>query len=248
MSLIKVMTWNILFKEKIENIEKLVKEISPDILCCQELTSNCEYNSGVNTAGVLAKKFSYNYFFKSADYVAANKDKFLIGNGIFSKFPLIKKRGVLVHNGANPSSGHPNEKRVYIEAVAKLGEKELAIGTTHLAFTPWFEISPNRRTEADALIAEIKRHNKLYIIMGDFNAKPGSYTINQVEKYLESAGPAYNQKTFTTQPFSYMGMEATGLDWRIDYIFTTRDIQVLSSEIIKKKYSEHVTIIAKIEV
>jgi hypothetical protein len=37
MRTIKLLHWNILYEEKAENILALVKEIDPDIFCCQEI-------------------------------------------------------------------------------------------------------------------------------------------------------------------------------------------------------------------
>ncbi len=247
MKQIKVMTWNVLYKEKADNILALVKKINPDILCCQELTQNSQYNN-FNTADFLASQLGYQYYFEPADIISVDGEKFPLGNGVFARFPLSQPKKFLIHGGKNPSTGSPSEKRLYIEAKVNVNKKGLIIGTTHLSFTPWFEITPKKRGETEALVAEIKKNSQDFILAGDFNAKPDSYTIKQVEKYLKSAGPSSTEATFTTKPFSYMGMEANGLDYRIDYIFTTPDIKMLSSKIIKTEFSDHLPIVAEVQI
>ncbi len=45
---IKLLHWNILYKEKVESIVKLLKEINADINCLQELSIGCIYNPTIS--------------------------------------------------------------------------------------------------------------------------------------------------------------------------------------------------------
>ena len=61
-------------------------------------------------------------------------------------------------------------------------------------------------------------------------------------------GPDYHEKTWTTKPFSYNGFSENSLNWRLDFVFGTKDIKVISSEIIKTDLSDHLPILIKIEI
>lgn len=84
--------------------------------------------------------------------------------------------------------------------------------------------------------------------MGDFNSAPDSSTIKKIETRLKAIGPDYSELTFTTKPFQHEAFRVDGLEWRLDYIFATSDIKVLSSKIIETDYSDHLPILAEIEV
>lgn len=66
-------------------------------------------------------------------------------------------------------------------------------------------------------------------------------------KHLQHVGPDFAQSTWTTKPFSFMGFEENELKWRLDYIFASKQIKVLSSNIIPTEYSDHLPIFAECE-
>lgn len=240
MTMVRILHWNILYEEKPGNILKLVKEFDPDIFCCQEIT---------DLNGRLVQKIATlfkNYFFEPAIIIGANDERLDLGNAIFSKYPLSNQRKVFLQNGPNQASKNIQEERIYIEAKAKIGDTELCIGTTHLSFAPYFDSTPDRKIQSKILLDAIKYNDKKFLITGDFNAAPDTKIIKDLEKLLVSAGPPHEEPTFSTIPFSFLGFDVTGLDWRVDYIFATPDVKIISSKIIGTKYSDHLPILAEI--
>ena len=55
------------------------------------------------------------------------------------------------------------------------------------------------------------------------------------------------ENTWTTKPFSYNGFEATKLDYKLDYVFTSDDITVKDIRVIKTEYSDHLPILCEID-
>ena len=86
------------------------------------------------------------------------------------------------------------------------------------------------------------------IFTGDLNITPNTESIKLIEKHLKNCGPNYNESTWTTKPFDFMGFKETKLKWRVDYVFASKDVKVLNSKIIKTKYSDHLPILVEIEV
>jgi endonuclease/exonuclease/phosphatase family metal-dependent hydrolase len=115
-----------------------------------------------------------------------------------------------------------------------------------MSYTDGFMQTSDKSIETDRLIAILKEKRHAYVLTGDFNAEPGSYTINEIEKRLKNAGPGMEEKTWTTKLFSYKGFEANKLDWRLDYCFATPDIEIKSAKIIKTDYSDHLPILLKV--
>lgn len=114
-----------------------------------------------------------------------------------------------------------------------------------MSYTHRFEPTPEKRIETDKLVEILKSKNERFLFTGDLNALPGSYTVSEVEKHLKNAGPDFDAKTWTTKPFSYNGFEASTLDWRLDYVFATPDVQIKAAKVLETPYSDHLPILVE---
>ncbi len=249
MAKLKIMTWNVLYKERAENILSLVKRINPDIILCQELTTDSYFNPARNIPEIIASELNAEYEYQEA-FEALDEETgahFAMGNGIFSKLPIANRRHVYVQKSEDSSASYSEQTRVYVEIDVEIDGKPLKIGTTHLTFTPFFKITPRREAEFGKLLDAIKENKSGFIIGGDFNAAHDSKLIRTMEASFKNVGPDGSEKTFTTKPFSYQDFTVNGLEWRLDYIFATPDIKVLSSKIIKTDFSDHLPILVEVE-
>lgn len=247
MAKLKVMTWNVWLVEKADNILSLIKEIEPDILCCQELTTDSFVNPSRNIPAEISKLAAMNYKYQQI-LERSGEQYYKIGNAIFSKLPIIDYKFSYIGQTSPDSPNYPYERRVYMEVKLKTDDKTLTVGTTHLSYSHAFKITRKRHEEFNGLIDSVKNHKERFVLPGDLNSLPNSRTIAELKKYFAHAGPSYNEPTWTTKPFSYQGFEASTLDWRIDYIFATRDIKILSSKTVKTEFSDHLPILAEIEI
>src|SRR5581483_3918841 len=123
--------------------------IHPDIICAQELTTDSEENPGIDVPHFISEKLGYHYFFTEAHRKQMDTRFKIQGNGIFSKFPIIKKNTVSIQESDGSSDDAGNEKRIYLEAQIALPKKHISVGTTHLSFTPYFTITPKRKKEVN---------------------------------------------------------------------------------------------------
>jgi endonuclease/exonuclease/phosphatase family metal-dependent hydrolase len=242
---ISILQWNVWFQESADNILAFLKGVDADIVCLQELTQN----SGPNPNRDMPQEIGllgYDQF-----YVATvDKPELPIGrmgNGIFSKHPIRSSRKVWVRDEPPEGSETLNESRAYLECGIEAGGKLLTVGTAHLSFTPGFSNNPEKDAESDVFIKAISQNSSNFIFTGDFNALPGSPLIGALDKSFKHAGPAYKESTWTTKPFDWGGFKADKLAWRLDYAYTTPDIEVISSQILKTDASDHLPILAKIK-
>lgn len=245
---IKLLQWNVLYKERIENIVKFLKEIDADIFCLQELGINCKFNPTISdTPNYVAKELGVNYYFERA-YTKEGGEIESLGNGIFTKFPIIRKQFFFTQLHAPIQVSYSDEERVYIEVDLQIDDTTLTIGTTHLSYVHKFTTTDKKKKEVDNLINGIKNKKEKYILTGDLNSPPDSYAISELSKYLVNVGPSYDEATWTTKLFEYQGFKEDKLRWRLDYVFATKDVNVISSEIIKTDYSDHLPILVTISV
>ncbi|MBI3366694.1 endonuclease/exonuclease/phosphatase family protein [Candidatus Roizmanbacteria bacterium] len=244
---LKLLHWNILYKEKIENILETIKKIKPDILCLQELSQGFKYNNYIDTPKYLAQKLHYSYYFHKG---IEGKNR-TIGNGIFSRFPIIKTRFSYIKK-PQPFTGWADwttEARIYVETLIEIHGKFISFATTHLSYNSRFIQSEEKKKEANTLVSIIRKKKSQYILTGDFNSVPLSYTIDQVQDYLVNCGPNTKEKTWSTKPHrDKWEWEVNGLNWRLDYVFSTKDMTVKSSKIVNTPYSDHLPIVIEFTV
>ncbi|MDO8609345.1 MAG: endonuclease/exonuclease/phosphatase family protein [bacterium] len=240
---IKLLQWNILYKEKIENTVKLLKDINPDIFCLQELGINCNYNPTVKSIPeYIANQLGVNYHYSF--YSKADKSEMVaIANGVFSKFPILHKDSFFTQKpGKNPKS-FSDEGKTYAEVDIKINESMLTVATAHLSYTHKFIVTDKKKAEVDNLLNHIKNKKEKYIFTGDLNSTPDSYIVSELSRYFVHAGPSYKEPTWTTKLFDYQGFREDKLRWRLDYVFTSKEIRIISSEIIKTNFSDHLPIL-----
>ena len=244
---ISVLQWNIWYQEDIQHIASFLKKNKADIICLQELTINFTEQKIKNTPDFIAKQLGYSFYHKEIPIESTDGENMVIANGIFSRFPIIKKTSSWTNQPKN-SGGYDDEYRAYVEVQLNIGGSKMSVGTTHMSYTHKFEVTENKKLETNKLCKELEKHKTGYIFTGDLNATPGSYTIKSINKILQNVGPDFGQKTWAAKPFSYNGFDETKLNWRLDYIFATKDIKPISSEILQTKYSDHLPILAKLEI
>ncbi len=242
----KLLQWNIWYREDTKNVLEALRETDAEILCLQELTINHpEFNRDVNVPEFLARELGFNYIFAPA----VEKENQKYGNGIFSRFPILSSKTCFIQNPPENSEGsvdYSQEGRIYVEASIQTDEGEVTVGTAHKSYTDRFAMTLAKETETNRLIGILRAKKERYIFAGDLNTLPGSYTINEISKVLNHCGPAMDEKTWTTKPFSYNGFEANTLDWRLDYCFATADIQIKDAKVVKTIYSDHLPILLEL--
>lgn len=112
---------------------------------------------------------------------------------------------------------------------------------------PFFEEKPWKQQEWNNLIAQTEGKSN-YILTGDLNAKPDGTLITGLSEKLVNAGPPMDELTFTTKPFDLHGFKVDGLEYRIDYVFTSQDVNVLSCQILRTDISDHLPLLLEIEI
>lgn len=240
---LSLLQWNVLYLEKAENILQLIRTVNADILCLQELTNLDEdTNPGVNIVESISKLGYQTYYEKTII-----EPGFEMGNAIFSRLPFQSAQFYPTHESSG-TTAYDDENRYYLEAALQIKNRLLYIGTAHLSYVKAFKPTEMRKIENDKFLSYVRRHNEAYIFSGDFNATPNTELIKTLANEFDNASPSFEQKTWTTKPFSYDGFEANTLDWRLDYIFCTHDIKVVSSSIVDTAYSDHLPILVEIEI
>lgn len=249
---IKILQWNIWFQERAENILKLIREINPDIICCQEVTVGSKFNDGRDVAKFISEELGYSYYYSVAhkyEYPITPKGESNFGgNAIFSRFPISNENDFAIVNPED-SSNFPYERRKCVTCKIELsGGKVLNVATAHSSYNNKFVENKEKIEEVKKLVDFFKKNKNNFVFAGDLNIGPDSKSIKLIEKELVHCGPNYSEATWTTKPFSFMGFEETKLKWRLDYVFASKDVGIISSKIIETGYSDHLPILVEVKV
>lgn len=247
---IKILQWNVLYKEAPERIASAISAINPDIICGQELMQRLGSNPIIDSARQVAEQIGYQYIYQIADTWTGRADKENQGNAIFSKFPIKSSSFIYLQTPKQNPPDPEHEGRVYLEVELDIHGKTLTVGTTHLSYSHQFQVTDHRKKEINNLLEILGKKQESFIFTGDLNSVPDSYTLQEIQKieHFQSPGPSFDQKTWTTKPFDYRGFKEDKLNWRLDYVFATQDIQVVSSKIVETSVSDHLPILLEIEI
>jgi len=265
---IRIATWNVArFIELKQNNNKgsqtrlkmmdLLKQQDADVLCLEEFfhSDNPEYYPNLE---YVRKNLNYPYYYFSAD-----NDGFLhyYGTIIFSRFPIIDSGLVRYPLPTLPEAlvyadikFNSDTFRVYATHLQSLQFKTADYDKINQIKNPDDRIIDNSKT----ILSKMKRgiiyrsiHADIvkqitgdspypFLLCGDFNDTPNSYTYFTIRSGLQDAflakGFGIGRTFFALSP-----------TLRIDYIFATGHFSILQYNRLLKNYSDHYMILADVK-
>lgn len=240
---ITVMTYNIYQgytpegEVNLEHIRDTIRDSDADIVGLQE--SDMGRVSSMNIDSILWLSTQLGMY----SYFGPPTSEQIIGVALLSRFPIISASYHLL--------SHEELPRVLLETIVRIGTLELNVFVVHLGLT--YE---DRTTQVDEVMAVVNGVSGPKILMGDFNTLPTGEpepgidgpndTIYQdISMHLNdtwtAAGNSLNPPEGYTWP-------STGPFERIDYIWVSPDIVVLSCVVITSAMgSDHLPVVASIQ-
>lgn len=258
-STIKLMTYNVHYFKKFgadldsttrTGILNLIRKEQPDIAGFQEFFTRKKGKYDIKDSVIRILNTKYYYYESNVDNGYESS-----GLAVFSKFPIIDKGIVDLED---PQSGNGciwadikkdgQIFRVYVVHLASISfqpEDYNYLNKLKADLAPQEDVVSGKRIAKRLKNAYIKRSQQVkilksytdsstvpYIIMGDFNDTPVSYTINTLTKGMKNA---FNEKG-SGLAITYNGEFP---NFQIDYILGTPHFDFKSYNIIKKSYSDH---------
>ena len=255
-STIRVMSYNVrmFHNDKGENalnqdtIIELIRDVSPDVLCIQEFSSRTRGRFNIEKRYMDELNFKLSYFIPSArnDYDA-------YGIVIFSKYPITDSGKVdtdtyarmnkIVYSDINKEGKQFRIYNVHLQSVGFKQEdydfikNDIPNANVNVESTrrigsrlKWAYINRNR--QVDSLYAHAKRAPLPYIVVGDFNDTPLSYSVNKLADDTQNA--------FVKKGRGF-GITYNGAfpNFQIDYILASNEFEIQNFKIVTKKLSDH---------
>ncbi|UOQ95103.1 endonuclease/exonuclease/phosphatase family protein [Halobacillus shinanisalinarum] len=233
---VKVMSYNIHHAEgedgilNLERIAQVIEGTDADIIGLQEVDKHWSSRSDFqDQAKLLAERLGMFYTYAAnLDYESSKEDEAnrQYGTAILSRYPIIDSV-----NHFLPKIGN-TEQRGLLEATINVKGTHLQFYNTHLALT-----SEERNIQIKEIIDIAGRSGGPKVIMGDLNAAPTSEEMRAMYTHYSDAFAGQNEA------YTY---SATNPTKRIDYIFTSKDMETKNAQVIESLASDHLPITLEI--
>lgn len=264
-SSIRIITWNIQSFNGLSSnkeakkfiktdIENCINRYNADVVCLQEFNTTTIDKDAANNIQLFQK--NYPYYFFSKDYEKKSKN-YQSGCVIFSKLPIV---------GTGKIKYPANESLIFADVVKN--NDTCRIYTTHLQsfkfkkedYDEMDNISNNeansiasmniakkmklaferRGKQTEIVTKELQNCLLPYIIAGDFNDVPTSYTYNAIAKNMQDA---FLQKQFGFGR-TFISLSPT---LRIDYILAHKNFMVQQFDMVDENLSDHIMLLSDVQ-
>jgi len=238
---LKLMTFNICHgvdyqqfletKEERVNLEKLgsyIKSTDRDIIGLNEVRDYCEsLPEYLDQAKILGELTDRNYIFAKAIDLPGP-----YGNGFLTKYPIKSYEVIPIPDPVIKEEDTYYETRCLLKVVLDVG-KDITIFVSHFGCA-----KQERRLAVKTVLEEVKKVTTPVILMGDFNEPPKTDILAPLYEIFNEAFEDNNEFTIPSEKPCI----------KIDYIFYSKDIKLISSEVKRECISDHCAVIADFEV
>ena len=264
---VKIMTYNVQnfdlynWTENVESRNKMIELIQsekPDIINFQEFYTDDKDDSEFHNVKLLVNELGYKHYSFEKTLTLRTTNHW--GLATFSKFPIAGKGRITFPETKNNIVAYTNIAigedtvrlfNLHLQSI-HLGRQDLKYlkqlglgdGKTKKEEKPdhWKAFSSivtklkaayvKRGNQASILADSIEQSPYKVIVCGDFNDTPTSFTYQTISNKL--------QDSFLQAGLGLGGTYAGPLpSFRIDYVLLDPSFEVLSSQVIRKKYSDH---------
>ncbi|MBI4225951.1 endonuclease/exonuclease/phosphatase family protein [Candidatus Roizmanbacteria bacterium] len=249
---IKFITLNLYHGYLLDEAIQFLKKENPDIIALQEVYAGTDAVLPNNLRSfILLQRALLGYYscFAPETKLIREEGEADFGNALFSRFPIRKNRTSFLHGVYGPSqwnksmtdfSGQPKNMLV-VEVV--IGRMTLNLYSLHGIWG--FDGNDNElRLRMSRLITDEIKDKQNVIMGGDFNCRPNTQTINNIEKYLVNVFKNELKTTFNMKHKTNGGY-ATAV---VDMIFISPDIKVVNHYCPKVDVSDHFPLVAVLNV
>ena len=237
-----------------KGIFDLITREQPDIINVEEFYENIATREKIFASFTKAMK-STHYYFQPYDYTQWDST----GIAIFSKFPIVNRGIIRVPKASQTqaifadvkyggqmirvycvhlqSTHFENPEHQYLDSLRHYGK--INLHETKIIGNKLKDAFIKRSYQVATLKEQMNKCPYPFIIGGDFNDTPISYTINQMSKGLKNAFTEKGKGTGITYYGDFPHSQ-------IDYILTGPQIDVVNYKVIKAQLSDHYPIVSEL--
>ena len=193
--------------------------INPDIVGLNEMRDEGQSDKYDKQTSILSELtgMKHQYFAKAIDVDGVNP----YGNALLSKLPILSSETIPVPDPEHRTGTRPYETRCLLKAKLEGGITVLVI---HFGLNP-----DEQKNAVDTVLENIEKEK--CILMGDFNILPENDILKPIRERMKDTANCFDKPLFSfpsDKPRS-----------KIDYIFVSPDVEVISADIPEIVASDH---------
>ncbi len=233
-----------------DNIAGFLKAENPDIIALQEVNNGTNPNlpNNLRSLQVLSELLpEYYYFFAPEILLRYPEGKIDIGNAIFSRFPITNEKTIffgIPYGEYDPVpigedfSKHPKNMQTCTILVSNT---QLTVCNLHGIWGLDGTDNEARLKMSDLIVDQVKEKENL-ILAGDFNLKPNTQTIANIEKILKNVFKDELDTTFNLNRKDLKRFPGYA-NAVVDMIFTSQDLVEINHSCPKIDVSDHLPLV-----
>ncbi|MBQ9984794.1 MAG: endonuclease/exonuclease/phosphatase family protein [Oscillospiraceae bacterium] len=205
-----------------------IKKVNPDIVGLNEMRNSAPASEYDNQAAILSEltELKHHYF---PGAIVVN-DKYSYGNALLSKLPILSAETTPVPDPESRTEGGTYETRCLLKAKLEGGVTVLVIH---------FGLNPDEQKNAVETVVENLEDEKC-ILMGDFNVVPENEVLNPIRARMKDTADCFDKPL--------LSFPSDNPQRKIDYLFVSPDVEVVSADIPEIVASDHRPHIATVNI
>jgi len=208
----------------------IINEYDADIVGLNEVYGEGVREDFTPQAQEIAKLTNRDFFFAPALDI---ENAGLYGNAFLSKLPIKEVYNIPIPDPEVKDEKAYYETRCLLKAVVDFGGKDITVFVSHFGLA-----KGEKKNAVETVLNEVKNVDTPIVLMGDFNLHPDSEFLVPFYEIFNEVDKGNNEFTFSSnKPRA-----------KIDYIFLSKDIKVIKTEVIKKIASDHFALTAEVEI
>ena len=223
-----------------EALASVIRYVNPDFVLLQEVDSctrrqaELPCNSAIKLTEILDTTtiYDWSYNYSPAEYNLYSQGG-AYGDAILSRHKILWEKDYQLTYAPEHNNDSQREKRSVNVIKVSIDDKDVYVGCTHFDHlgTEYSRIS--QAHQLAEIVAEYE--GEIFVLGGDFNAKPDSETMSIVTQYLT---PSYTDLTQYTFPSQRTGTPSSMIDYVMAAKYSTR-IQCNTSNVVNNSASDH---------
>lgn len=210
-------------------IADTIKNCGAEIIGLQEIRGEGPREDYTDQIKILAEKTDFYYYFAEAIKVEGANP---YGNALLSKYPIINAETIAIPDPEEKKYKESYESRCILKAKIDVGEG-INVLVSHFGL--------NKDEQKNAVTAVLENlPGEKSVLMGDFNVKPHNRILKPIKEKLYDTAEKFDSKK--------LSFPSDKPRVKIDYIFTTDDLKVISADIPEIVSSDHRPHIAALEI
>lgn len=197
-------------------IADAIKSQNADVVVLNEVRDRGTHPDYKAQAQILAEKAGFkHYFFGEAIRFAMMLP---YGNAILSKYPVLKNEVIKIPDPLVKDEDAYYETRCIIRSEICVKDKEITVFGTHIGLA-----KKEKENAVKTLTNLIDKCKTPFVLMGDFNMEPHNEILRPIYERMNDSGDFFGN--------SKLSFPSDKPDIKIDYIFVSKDIEVIYSDI-----------------